>query len=83
MAWDLAHTEVLNFRGRVLTDHFVRPQVPNLNQLIGTSDDAQVLHPELKVVVSGLAPVHNRGNCMATCNLGRVDLRMPPEGIPL
>ena len=82
MAGDLAHSEVLHFRSRVLANHLVRPQVPNLNQLVSASDNAKVLDPESVVFVSGLAPVNNSGDCVAPCHLRGVNLRMPHESLP-
>ena len=61
----------------------MRPQVPNLNQLISTGNDAQVLHTELEVFVSVLTPVDDGGYGVAASHLSGVDLRQTPEYVPL
>ena len=82
MAGDLAHSEVLHFRSRVLADHLVRPQVPNLNQLVLSCDNTQVFQTEREILLGCLTPVHDSGNGMATGDLRGIDLRQPPERVP-
>ena len=59
------------------------PEIPHLDKLITTSHDAKILQLELKVLPGVLSPVDDSGDGMTASDLGRVDLRVPPEGLPL
>lgn len=82
MACNLAHTKVLHLCCRVFTKHLMCPQIPNLDELIGTGNDAQILQLEFEVVVGVLAPVDDCGNSMPASDLSSVDLRLARENFP-
>ena len=83
MSWDFFDTEVFNLRCSVLSQHFVGPQIPNLNELVSFGHNSEVLDSELIIVVSMLSPIDDQGDCVTSCHFCGINLGFPEEDVPV
>ena len=79
---DLLYAKLLDLVGSILSEHLVSPQIPHLHELVNLHLNADISRAELEIMVSMFTPVHNKGDGVATRDLGSVDLRTAPESVP-